>query len=190
PRTMAEGLAAGRLEFALNGDKLRGRFALIRMKRSFQKGKENWLLIKVKDEHARRGADTADRPGAVKPPRRTKRAGPRPPAPNAAPPPGSLAFTHTEKVLFPDAVITKGDVLRYYERIAPRLLPFLRDRPVTLERLPEGLGKGKPHFWQKDTPAYYPDWIPRVELATERGKPVHYVLVNDKPTLLYLVNLG
>jgi bifunctional non-homologous end joining protein LigD len=104
---------------------------------------------------------------------------------------GSVVFTHTDKVLFPEAGITKGDVLAYYQRIAPRLLPHLRDRPVTLERLPEGLAKpDSPHFWQKDTPAYYPDWIPRVELATEHGKTVHYVLVNDRQTLLYLVNQG
>jgi bifunctional non-homologous end joining protein LigD len=70
------------------------------------------------------------------------------------------------------------------------LLPYLRDRPVTLERLPDGLGEAKPHFWQKDTPAYYPAWVPRIDLATERGKVVHYALVNDLATLLYLVNQG
>jgi bifunctional non-homologous end joining protein LigD len=192
PRTTAEGLAAGRLEFTLHGDKLQGRFALIRMKRSFQKGKENWLLIKVKDEHARRGGEQGERPARAKAPRREGRMPTRSQAASgSAPRANSLAFSHTDKVLFPEAGITKGDVLRYYERIAPRLLPFLRDRPATLERLPEGVGrKDKPHFWQKDTPAYYPDWIPRVELPTERGKAVRYVLVNDEPTLLYLVNQG
>ena len=47
-----------------------------------------------------------------------------------------------------------------------------------------------PHFWQKRTPDYYPEWIKRVELPSERGKPVPYVLVNDEATLLYLVNQG
>ena len=57
------------------------------------------------------------------------------------------------------------------------------------ERLPEGVtGTAAPHFWQKDTPAYYPAWIPRVEIPSERGRPVRYVLVNDQETLLYLVN--
>ncbi len=82
-------------------------------------------------------------------------------------------------MLFPDAGATKGDVFDYYRRVAPRLLPYLRDRPVTLERLPEGLGEGKPHFWQKHTPPSYPDWIPRVELPSEGGRPVAYALVND-----------
>jgi bifunctional non-homologous end joining protein LigD len=102
-----------------------------------------------------------------------------------------VTFSHTDKVLFPHADIIKGDVLDFYRRIAKRLLPFLRDRPATLERLPEGVGgDGKPHFWQKNTPDYYPDWIPRIELHTERGKPVRYALVNDVNTLLYLVNQG
>ena len=69
-------------------------------------------------------------------------------------------------------------------------MPFLRDRPITLERLPDGIGPGKPHFWQKHTPDYYPRSIPRVQLPTERGETVQYVLVNDKATLLYLVNQG
>src|SRR5262249_52367007 len=103
---------------------------------------------------------------------------------------GKLEFTHTDKVLFPDAGVTKGDVLGYYRAAAPRLLPWLRDRPVTLERLPEGVGEGKPHFWQKDTPDYYPDWLQRVDLPSARGKPVRYALVPDLRALLYLVNQG
>ena len=69
-------------------------------------------------------------------------------------------------------------------------MPVLKDRPVTLEWLPDGLGAGKPHFWQKNTPDSYPPWVPRIELATERGESVRYVLVNDLPTLLFLVNQG
>jgi bifunctional non-homologous end joining protein LigD len=100
-----------------------------------------------------------------------------------------IEVTHPDKVLFPDAGITKGQVFDYYRRIADRLLPYLRDRPVTLERFPEGLGNNKrPPFWQKNTPASYPEWIPRIELPSERGETVHYALVNDVPTLLYLVN--
>jgi bifunctional non-homologous end joining protein LigD len=69
-------------------------------------------------------------------------------------------------------------------------LPFLKDRPVTLERLPDGLVEGGPHFWQKNTPDSYPEWIERIELPSETGKPVRYALVNDLDTLLYLVNQG
>jgi bifunctional non-homologous end joining protein LigD len=93
--------------------------------------------------------------------------------------------------MYPEAGITKGDVLDFYRRMATRLLPYLRDRPATLERLPDGLnGPDAPRFWQKHTPDYYPDWIERIELPSERGDVVPYVLVNDEATLLYLVNQG
>src|SRR5262249_59306640 len=92
----------------------------------------------------------------------------------ARPPAEGPGFTNLDKVMYPDAGITKGEVLAFYRRIAPRLLPFVRDRPATLERLPEGLGEGgrTPHFWQKNTPASYPEWIPRAELPDARGQTV------------------
>jgi bifunctional non-homologous end joining protein LigD len=92
--------------------------------------------------------------------------------------------------VYPQEGITKGEVIDFYCRIAPRLLPFLRDRAATLERLPAGLaGERAPHFWQKNTPDSYPGWIPRAELPGG-GKTVRYVVVNDADTLLYLVNQG
>jgi bifunctional non-homologous end joining protein LigD len=102
-----------------------------------------------------------------------------------------VKFSNLEKMMFPAAGLTKGDLLDYYNQIAPRLLPHLKDRPVTIERLPDGLSKpNAPRFWQKNTPAYYPSWIPRIELPTEAGKPVVYSMVNDLETLLYFVNQG
>jgi bifunctional non-homologous end joining protein LigD len=101
-----------------------------------------------------------------------------------------VTFTHVEKVWFADAGVTKGDVLQYYLGVAEKLLPHLRDRPITLERMPDGVGEDKPRFWQKTTPDYYPSWIPRVELKNEDGKVVRYALVNDVDTLAYLVNQG
>jgi bifunctional non-homologous end joining protein LigD len=181
--SIPEGIEAGKLSFVLHGGKLKGRFALVRMR---GKGKrENWLLIKGKDEHAR-SADTGKKtPHAA---RKVPRERARPTRGAAAP--EDIEVTNPDKVLYPDEGITKADVAAFYRGVAPRLLPFLKDRPITLERLPDGLGEGKPHFWQKNTPVSYPAWIPRVELETERGKPVSYVLVNDLPTLLYLVNQG
>ncbi len=153
------------------------------------KGKrENWLLIKGRDEHAkaeRAAGRRSHRPAGaarVKPAAKVRR--------GAKTPPDEVEITHPDKILYPDDGITKADVAAYYRAVAPRLLPFLKDRPVTLERLPDGLGEGKPHFWQKNTPAAYPAWIPRVELTSEQGKRVAYALVNDLPTLLYLVNQG
>jgi bifunctional non-homologous end joining protein LigD len=188
PQSLNEGIDAGRLEFVLHGERLRGRFALIRMK---GRGKDNWLLIKMKDEFARPDGAAPNGKAPRKPTSRSRVAQTAVRTAHAhATHAGEVQVSHPNKILFPDAGITKGDVFDYYGRIAPRLLPFLRDRPATLERLPEGIGEGTPHFWQKNTPDYYPAWIPRVELPSGRGKAVQYVLVNDLPTLLYLVNQG
>jgi bifunctional non-homologous end joining protein LigD len=106
-------------------------------------------------------------------------------------PPESLEFSNEDKIMFPALGLTKGDILRFYERISTKLLPHLRDRPITLERLPDGLtGRASTHFWQKDTPSYYPAWIQRIKIAKENDEPVSYALVNNVQTLLYLVNQG
>ncbi len=182
--TISEGIEAGHLEVALHGRKLRGAFALVRMRGGGKK--ENWLLFKMKDKQARSGA-------AASQPDRSRRSSASPAviSDTKRPRPKAVKFTHEDKVMFPEPGITKGEVLRFYERIAEYLLPHLRERPATLERLPEGVvGMEAPHFWQKHTPAYYPTWIPRVELPSELGKPVKYIVVNDLDTLLYLVNQG
>ncbi len=184
-QTAAKAIDAGRIEIALHGERLKGKFALIRM-RPRGRGKPQWLLIKMKDEFARTEANgEAPKPVRAAASSRTK------PGRSSKRPKGEVTLTHPDKVLFPEAGLTKKDVFTYYQKISDRLIPFLKDRPVTLERLPDGLsGDGAPHFWQKNTPESYPAWITRTELETERGEPVHYALVNDEPTLLYLVNQG
>jgi len=102
--------------------------------------------------------------------------------------PADVRFTHLDRIVYPQSKITKGEVIEYYAKVADKLLPHLRDRPVTLERFPEGVGEKTPRFWQKNTPDYYPSWIKRVTLPTEKGTKVAYTLVNDLRTLLYLAN--
>jgi bifunctional non-homologous end joining protein LigD len=88
-------------------------------------------------------------------------------------------------VLFPDEGITKGEVARYYEAIAPVLLPHIQGRPVTLERYPAGIAaKG---FWQKDVSKGFPEWLERIEVPKKDGV-VHHLLVNDTRSLLWMVN--
>jgi bifunctional non-homologous end joining protein LigD len=185
-RPLTKGLDAGRVEFVLQGGKLRGEFALVRT--AWRRGsKENWLLIKKRDKFA----ESTDAPVGKTPRATSRKPTTRPVVAGAGDALASgVPLSNLDKVMFPDNGITKGEVIGYYRKIAPRLLPFLKDRPVTLERLPDGLGEGKPHFWQKNTPATYPDWVPRLELPSEQGKPVLYALVNDLDTLLYLVNQG
>src|SRR4030095_939749 len=68
--------------------------------------------------------------------------------------------THPEKVLFPADGITKGDLVAYYRTVAPRMLPLISGRPVTLQRFPDGIGRGG--FLQKQVARHFPDWIERV----------------------------
>src|SRR5262249_17515161 len=144
--------------------------------------KDNWLLIKMKDELARPEPDTDGRADRKVIARRQPKTTPARLRRRSAAKPSSreVTFTSLNKVMYPEQGITKGEVIDFYRKIGPRLLPSLQDRPATLERLPEGLGNGQaPHFWQKNTPASYPDWIPRAELPSEQGRTVNYVLVND-----------
>jgi bifunctional non-homologous end joining protein LigD len=94
-------------------------------------------------------------------------------------------ITHPEKVLFPDDGITKGELAAYYEAIAPSILPHIRNRPITMERFPRGIGqKG---FIQKNVSKVFPDWLERVA-APKKGGTVHYPIVRDTRSLLWIVN--
>ncbi|MEU4493238.1 non-homologous end-joining DNA ligase [Streptomyces sp. NPDC023998] len=90
-----------------------------------------------------------------------------------------------EKVLFPDDGLTKQDLVDYYCRVAPFMLPQLRGRPLMLERHPDGIGG--PRFMQKQTPDSYPEWVRRVEVAKEGGTVTHTVCDNTA-TLIHLVD--
>ena len=94
-------------------------------------------------------------------------------------------ITNPEKVLFPDDAITKGDLVSYYEAVAPVMLPHLRGRPVTMERYPAGIGnKG---FFQKDVSKGFPPWLERVEVS-KKGGTVHHLLVHDARALVWMAN--
>jgi bifunctional non-homologous end joining protein LigD len=94
-------------------------------------------------------------------------------------------ITHPDKVLFPADGITKGDLAAYYEAVAPVMLPHLKNRPVTMERYPAGLGGTG--FWQKDVSKGFPEWLQRVEVP-KKGGTVHHPLVTDTRSLLWLAN--
>ena len=94
-------------------------------------------------------------------------------------------ITHPEKILFPDAGITKGELASYYETIAPVMLPHLRRRPITMERFHRGISS--PGFFQKDVSKGFPEWLERVEVP-KHGGTVHHPIANDKRSLLWLAN--
>ena len=95
----------------------------------------------------------------------------------------ALKISNWDKVLFPEAGFTKGDLISYYARVAPELLPHLRDRPLTLKRYPNGVDE--PYFYEKQSPSHRPEWV-----QTARIKGVDYTLAQDRPTLIWLANLA
>jgi|SRR5579875_231963 len=100
-----------------------------------------------------------------------------------------LHFTNLNKIYFPADKIRKRHLLAYYFRMAPLILPFLRERPLVLRRYPNGIEGDS--FFQKDADQKTPEWINTVPIKSEgTGRPTHYFVANDRATLLYLTNLG
>jgi bifunctional non-homologous end joining protein LigD len=98
-----------------------------------------------------------------------------------------VPITHPEKVIFPDSGITKGELCNYYLSVAPSLLPQLRDRPVTMERFPAGIGRKG--FIQKDITGKAPAWLPRMTSARRAdGSTLAYLLVDDIRALMWMAN--
>src|SRR5262245_15251370 len=103
-----------------------------------------------------------------------------------------LELSNLDKVLYPAAGFTKGEVIDYYTRVSEVLLPHLADRPLTRIRYPNGVdGNG---FFEKNAPAGIPQWV-RVETlpapgSTRDRETLDYVVAEDLPTLVWLANLA
>lgn len=156
-KAMRQGLKNGKLHFSLQGKKLKGDFYLIKLNRPGASDKEQWLFMKK----------------AMKNSKKTKS--------SEVP-----QLTHLDKIYWPKEKITKGDLLRYYSKIAPYLLPYLKDRPESLKRSPNGI-EGMT-FFQKNL-VDHPDWIETVEVK-HSNKKVYYLLIQNEESLLYAANLG
>lgn len=100
-----------------------------------------------------------------------------------------LKLTNQNKIYWPEEGYTKGDMINYYNTMYKYILPYLKDRPESLNRTPNGItNKG---FYQKDAGGQAPDWVKSVKLYSESAdKNIDYIICNDKATLLYLNNLG
>ncbi len=97
-----------------------------------------------------------------------------------------LPLTNLDKVLWPADGITKRDMIEYYVRMAPYMLPYLRDRPLSMQVFPDGIN-GK-SFWRKDKPAHAPTWIESWTYHGEKSKT--YIVVNEVATLAWVANAG
>jgi len=98
-----------------------------------------------------------------------------------------LKLTSLEKILFPQDGIRKQDIIDYYERISDVMLPHIKDRPLMLQRFPNGIDETS--FFQKNIGYYFPKWIKRTSVAKAGGRVTH-VISNDVSTLVYLANLA
>jgi bifunctional non-homologous end joining protein LigD len=232
----AEAIADGDLHFDVDGEKLSGRFVLVRTPKGQGRGKEQWLLIHKHDEHAVPGWDPEEHPESVKSGRtnddvaRTPDAlwhSDRPaaeaevdvvaattaPTSELAGPTEEeleglaalgakgrwtlgghhLALTNLDKVLFParggEPPVTKRDLIAYFARIAPAVLPYLVERPVNARRHPDGVDR--PGFWQKKVPSHAPAWLTRWRYAdADPGETEWYVVADSGPSLAWLADYG
>ncbi|RPI96954.1 MAG: ATP-dependent DNA ligase [Chloroflexi bacterium] len=100
----------------------------------------------------------------------------------------TIEITSQEKLYFPESGLTKGAIVDYYRRIAPVMLPYLHDRPITMHRFPNGIAEEG--FYQQHISDYFPDWIERATVTKENGEPITHVLINNAATLVYLANQG
>jgi bifunctional non-homologous end joining protein LigD len=100
-----------------------------------------------------------------------------------------LKLTNLEKILYPAAGFAKGQVVDYYVRIAPVLVPHLRGRPLTMKRYPEGVDAE--FFFEKNAPKHRPDWVKTAPVWSEgNNRTMDYILANDLPTLVWIANLA
>ncbi|MEZ5183355.1 MAG: DNA polymerase ligase N-terminal domain-containing protein [Acidimicrobiales bacterium] len=229
--TATDGLARGDLHLELTGEKLRGRFVLVRTSgRSRAGGDEgdSWLLLHKRDEHAVDGWDPEDHPRSVRSGLTNDEVaargvgaldGPGDPVGPAAPIPtwpdatadelaaldalgaagtwslggDEVELTNLDKVLFPagpDGVaVTKRDLVRYWAQVAPHALPYLWDRPVNLQRFPDGADA--PGFWNKAVAKRAPSWLATWDRPdAKEGKTVTHLVADRPAALAYLANLA
>ncbi|MGA8534897.1 MAG: non-homologous end-joining DNA ligase [Candidatus Tumulicola sp.] len=100
-----------------------------------------------------------------------------------------LSLSNLDKILWPRDGYTKSDLIDYYRSVSGVIVPYLRDRPLTLQRYPNGIDAAS--FFEKRLPKGVPDWVARVTTtASDGGKKVTYVVCNDEPTLVYVANLA
>ena len=96
-----------------------------------------------------------------------------------------------DKIFYPELNISKGQVIEYYIKMAPRMLPIIKDRPLVLTRYPDGINGEKFGFFEKDAPLGTPEWIKTKTIYSSASqRDVHYIICNDLDTLIWLANLA
>ncbi len=99
-----------------------------------------------------------------------------------------IEISHPDKILFPGDRLTKADLAVYYQNIAQWMMPYIKDRALTLERCPDGVEDGC--FMQQEAMAHFPDYVGRAILKRKNGSDLTHVVCNNAATLVYLANMG
>lgn len=100
--------------------------------------------------------------------------------------PYTVEVSDVDKVLFPEEGFTKGDLIEYYDRISNVMLAHIQDRPITMQRFPDGINKEG--FYPKEAPEYFPDWVEVVEVKKKEGDSQDQVICRNKATLVHLAD--
>lgn len=199
-----EGFSKGSLKFTLEGKRLKGRWALIRMKPRAGEKDHNWLLIKEKDayEHALdvSGMDTSIRSGlsmseigegnyekAASMKKTASPIGKKTGKGSVASSLADFSITHPEKVLYPESGITKGDIAAYYRKVAKRMLPYLEKRILSVVRCPGSIGTAC--FYRKH-PDNHHSGTDVVTIPAKSGEEETYFYVDDISGLMYEVQMN
>ncbi len=101
----------------------------------------------------------------------------------------TLTLTNLDKVLYPSVGFSKAEVIDYYLRIAPVILPHIRDRAMTRLRFPDGVGPDRAPFYEKNAPIGTPEWVRRVKVNTSDGI-IDYIVADDEAAVVWLANLA
>ena len=101
----------------------------------------------------------------------------------------TLTLTNLDKVLYPSVGFSKAEVIDYYLRIAPVMLPHIRDRAMTRLRFPDGVGPDRAPFYEKNAPMGTPEWVRRVKVNTSDGI-IDYIVADDEAAVVWLANLA
>lgn len=100
-----------------------------------------------------------------------------------------VSFTNLDKILYPGLELKKSQIIEYYIRIAPRMLGFLKNRPIVMNRYPDGVDKAG--FYEKDAPMGIPDWVETFNHYSETAqRELNYIVCNDLDTLVWMANLA
>lgn len=98
----------------------------------------------------------------------------------------TIELSNADRIYFPETGITKGELVEYYRKIAPVMLPHLHDRPIAMRRFPRGIAEDS--FFQKRFPKTFPSWIAHVDVINTYDEHVQFVVVQDAASLVYLAN--